>query len=91
MTDYLSKNERANTSIVLLHGINGEDPGRSSGNIEFPITIYDAVVGAPDVIDSNNIPVNNIAPFNILVSGADIEMTESELNRFMQDNLNAWI
>lgn len=88
--DYLIDNESAQASIVLLHDKDSADEGRNSERLEFPITLYDAVIGGPNVIEENALPSYDKAPFNILKTGA-VEMTRDEIAKLFKEVHVSWI
>lgn len=89
MRDYLADNEQLTISIGLLHTKASEDESTDAENIQLPVTLYEAVIGRPDVVDPDKLPAYDKAPFNFMVAD-EVTMTEDELNRLYQ-SMNIWI
>ena len=77
--DYLS--DSTDASIVLLH-TKTIDEGTDKERIQFPITLYRGVLGAPTVIESPDVMTGlTNAPFSVLITDTE-QMTESEIEAF---------
>lgn len=86
---YLKNRGRADASMVLLHGKDKADEGSEKERIQFPITMYGAVIGAPNVVDPDHLPGYDKAPFNLLITSTETMTLKEVSEYFLKEGL--WI